>query len=288
MDVSIIIGTYNRCDSLKLSVQRLLNMDLPTDVSCELIIVDNNSSDKTREVIAGFESRGSLELKYLLEKTQGLSYARNRGIKEAKGRIIAFLDDDCIVEKNWLATMVSEFESDPELSGIGGRVELFDERDKPVTIMTSRERRLFSSAGQLFNFMHGCNMAFDRQVFEQIGCFDVRLGPGTKVLAAEDADYIYRVFKAGFRMLYCPDLCVYHNHGRRLDTQVSALLKGYTIGRGAFYCKHILTGDLMVLKMAYWQISALLKDICKDSSIMKSSQKNFEYLRNLCVGVYYY
>lgn len=288
MDVSIIIGTYNRCDSLAISVQSLINMHAPDGITWELIVVDNNSGDKTRELIDNLKLDSKADIKYILEKRQGLSFARNRGIEESKGEIIAFIDDDCIVDHHWLTCLIHEFQSDPALSGIGGRVELYDERDKPVTIMTSTERRLFSSAGQLFSFMHGCNMAFKRNVFQETGRFDIRLGPGTKILAAEDADFIYSVYKGGFKMLYCPDLCVYHNHGRRLDIQVAALLKGYTIGRGALYCKHIFKGDSEMLKMAYWEISALIKAVLKCSYDNKARQKTFQYLRNLFVGGYYY
>lgn len=288
MDISVIIGTYNRCDSLMKSVQSVILTNVPDGITWELVIVDNNSTDKTRELIADVKFKTTADIRYVLEKRPGLSHARNRGIDESKGRIIAFLDDDCIVDPSWLSCLVHEFYSDPELCGIGGRVELFDERDKPVTIMTSRDRRLFSSAGQLFSFMHGCNMAFNRKVFQKIGGFDVRLGPGTKILAAEDADIIYRVFKNGFKMLYCPELLVYHNHGRRLDTQVATLLRGYTIGRGAFYSKHIVNGDSVMLKMAYWEISALLKAVLNGSYGNWTRHKMLTYLRDLLVGGYYY
>lgn len=288
MDISIIIGTYNRCDSLIKSVRSVILMHVPDGVTWELIVVDNNSADKTGELIGDLRRNTTVDMRYVLEERQGLSYARNRGIEESKGRIIAFLDDDCIVDPGWLSRLVNEFHADPELCGIGGRVELYDERDKPVTIMTSRDRRLFTSAGQLFSFMHGCNMAFDRKVFENTGGFDVRLGPGTKILAAEDADFIYRVYKSGFKMLYCPELLVYHNHGRRLDAQVAALLRGYTIGRGAFYSKHIVQGDSVMLKMAYWELSALLKAVLKGSYGNWTRQKTLNYLRDLFVGGYYY
>lgn len=284
MDASIVIGTFNRCDTLMKSVQSVLSMHIPDGITWELIVVDNNSSDKTGELINSLKAESAADIKYVLEKRQGLSYARNRGIEESKGGIVAFLDDDCIVDHYWLACMVHEFRSDPELSAIGGRVELFDVRDKPVTIMTSTERRMFSSAGQLFSFMHGCNMAFDRYVFQKIGCFDIRLGAGTKVFAAEDTDFFYRVYKNSFRMLYCPELLVYHNHGRRLDAQVSALLRGYAAGRGAFYCKHFVKGDSILLKMTYWEVSALLESIVRGPDNGKTRKDIMNYLWNMFVG----
>lgn len=288
MDISIIIGTYNRCESLFNTIQSITNMHLPDGIICELIVVDNNSSDETRAVVEYHKANSPFEIRYLMEKKQGVSHAKNLGISESKGEIIAFIDDDCILDFSWLTCLLKEFQSDPELSGIGGRVELFDVRDKPVTILTSRDRSIFSSAGQLFSFIHGCNMAFHRNVFQKTGCFDVNLGPGTKVLAAEDSDIIYRVHKCGFKMLYCPEVFVYHNHGRRTDEQVVTLMNGYMTGRGAFYLKHILKGDRKMLKMAYWELCGLKRTISNKSLAMESKYDPRELMRNLLAGAWCY
>jgi GT2 family glycosyltransferase len=225
----------------------------------ELIVVDNNSSDDTKSIVLDFIKQSAATVKYVYEIRPGLSHARNAGIDAASGEIIAFTDDDCFVDPNWLFCIIKEFQTDPTLSGIGGRIELYDSRDKPVTIRTSQIRSVFSSTDDVFGFIQGCNMAFRHEVFDQIGNFDVRFGAGTILKSAEDCDFIYRVYKNGFKMLYSPDACVYHNHGRRTNPQVYDLNRGYTIGKGAFFCKHILNGDVNILKNAYWDISATLR-----------------------------
>jgi GT2 family glycosyltransferase len=101
-------------------------------------------------------------------------------------------------------------------------------------------------------------MAFRRSVFEKIGPFDAKFGSGTKI-PAEDLDFFYRAYAEGFKLIYSPDVVVYHNHGRRTDDEVGALSKQYLIGKGGFYCKHALKGDLNVIKMVYWEILSFVR-----------------------------
>src|SRR5260370_41635413 len=102
------------------------------------------------------------------------------------------------------------------------------------------------------------------KVPDAVGEFDPFLGPGWKIGAVmEDLDLLYRVFREKFKIVYSPDALVYHNHGRTTDAQIQALNHRYVVGRGAFYCKHILVGDLHVLKMAYCEFSSLAKVLIK-------------------------
>ena len=262
-------------------------MSVPPDIKWELIIVDNNSTDNLREVVQDFTQKSKLNVRYLFEGKPGLSHARNKGIGEARGNYIAFTDDDCIVDRPWLISILEEFDSDPDLSGLGGRAELYNTEDKPVSIRTSRERHLFVSHNQLFNLIPGCNMAFRRKVFDAVGNFDPDFGAGARIPSAEDTDFYYRVYKTGLKLLYSPDILIYHNHGRCTDEQVQALKRGYLIGRGALYCKYILRGDGIILKMAlrenFWRIINLLKNSFRGKSIIKE----IKYTYYLLLGVKY-
>ena len=288
MDISIIICTCNRCESLLKTLQSIAGMYSPDSIRWEVIVVDNHSNDNTKKVVNEFSLTSKVDITYVVENKRGLSNARNRGVEESKGEIVAFTDDDCIVDVNWLNCLMNEFSSDSAVSGIGGRVELYDERDKPITIMTSKERDLFSSVEQLFSFMHGCNMAFSRKCLDKVGKFDCRLGAGTKISSAEDTDIIYRVHKNDCKLIYCPDVVVYHNHGRRLDSEVGKLMNGYASGRGAFYLKNILKGDVMITKIAYWEILALLRTIMDSSKSSELKNKSSGYLQNIIKGACYY
>jgi GT2 family glycosyltransferase len=286
--VSIIICTRNRANGLKECLGYFRGLEIPGDAQVELLVVDNGSTDETEEVVAQFGLEADFPVRYLRETRTGLGHARNTGIRAARGGILAFTDDDCFVEPLWLKHMLDEFRSDPELRGLGGRVELFDPRDRPVTLLTSTERCEFLSANQIFSFVYGCNMAFDSNVFRQAGTFDARFGAGTRIASAEDSDFIYRVYKAGFRMAYCPDMCVYHNHGRRTDLQVARLDKGYAIGRGAFYCKYIIGRDRDILMICYWEVAALMRTIRSSLRSGKPAGTPLRGLRDLATGACYY
>ena len=95
MDISIIICTYNRAEHLADTLESLFKLNFPPSVSVEILAVDNNSSDSTADVVNRFQINHP-SISYIFEATAGLSHARNRGIKEAKGNIITFIDDDSI------------------------------------------------------------------------------------------------------------------------------------------------------------------------------------------------
>ncbi|MBW4056651.1 MAG: glycosyltransferase family 2 protein [Proteobacteria bacterium] len=289
MDISVIVCTYNRYQNLLMLLESFEKLKTNPDIEWELIVVDNNSSDITRAVVESAAAKNVMKINYVFEGRQGKSYALNSGIIAAKGEIIAFTDDDCIVNSDWIENILLEFKSDENLCGIGGRVELYDKRDKPVTIMTSKEKFVFESSDRVFSSIHGCNMSFVRKVFGKTGFFDVSFfSAGSKIASAEDSDFIYRVFKSGLKMTYCPDVVVYHNHGRRTNQQVSTLMKGYTTGRGAFYCKHVINGDYNVAKMVYWEIKSVILTFLNDSHNSELRKKTLEHLYGLLVGVVYY
>jgi glycosyltransferase involved in cell wall biosynthesis len=288
MKTSIIISTFNRGESLTLALNGLVDMVVPSGVEWEVLLVDNNSTDSTKAVILQFAEGHPGIFRYLFEGRQGKSHALNSAILAARGDVLVFTDDDCIPDPNWLRAIVNEFTSDPQLSVLGGRVELYCKEDRPVTIRTYRERIQFSSPGQLFSLIPGCNMAIRKSVFDAVGDFDPRLGPGTKMGAvSEDSDFLYRVFKKGFKTVYSPDVLVYHNHGRRTDAQVQALNRKYVVGRGAFYGKHILRADICVLKMAYWEVSSLIKGLIRERFSGEAARERAMFLRDLLVGAAY-
>ena len=286
--ISIAVCTHNRSQSLKRLLESLRCTSIPVDFDWELVVVDNNSTDDTRNIANEFGRLSALPGRYIFEPRQGLAYARNRAMSAAAGDIIVFTDDDCIVDRHWLVAVHEEFSSEPSLSYLGGRVELYNRDDRPVSIRTDRERILFDSPGQLFSLIPGCNMAFRRDVYERIGDFDVRLGAGTTIPGADDSDFIYRAYKAGFKLAYSPNVLVYHDHGRNSDDQVRQLNRGYVIGRGAFYCKHIFAGDRAILKCAYWEVNGLVRRLFGNLFRGRSAADELRMLWHLLLGAAYW
>ena len=102
MDISIIICSYNRCESLEKVLESVQGLNCPPGASWETLVVDNNSSDATKATVERFVGKGRGDIRYLFEGRQGKSHALNTGIERAAGQILAFTDDDVLFDPDWL------------------------------------------------------------------------------------------------------------------------------------------------------------------------------------------
>ena len=282
--VSVVVCTYNRSESLNECLQALAQMRCPRDTDWELVVVDNNSTDTTRDVCEAWRHRLGVPFERILEKIQGTGAARNRGIRAARGRILAFTDDDCLVASDWLERIIEEFDSDPRLSGLGGRSEQGDARDAPLAVRLSEERQFLDSPSAALGFIPGCNMAFRRGLFADIGGFDPFFGAGALVPGAEDIDFLYRAFMRGARLVYTPSVRVIHNHGRRNTEEVQNLKRNYVASRGAFYAKHALRGDTTAMRLMYWEINGLVASVWRGAMRRTLGREDMWCLRVLAGG----
>ncbi len=119
--ITVIICTYNRSQSLRKTLGSIVAEDLPQSVGWEIVVVDNNSSDETRQVVEELRCRYPQRIRYVFEPKQGVSNARNTGIREARGEILAFIDDDETADTAWLQNLTANLHSG-EWAGAGGRV----------------------------------------------------------------------------------------------------------------------------------------------------------------------
>lgn len=274
--LSAVVCTRNRAAPLERCLRHLEEACSVHGPGVQVIVVDNGSDDDTADIVARRAAR--MPVTYVFEGRRGLSHARNRGIAEARGSIIAFTDDDCIVAPDWARTIVAEFGDRPGVSVLGGRVELADDGDYPVSVRRHPAAEHVTTAAQILSWMSGCNMAFRREVFARAGLFDPAFGKGRRIGAAEDIDLLYRVRKQDGAMMYLPNIVVRHAHGRDSDAALASVNRDYVVGRGAFYCKYI--ADRQIAKMAYWEISALVKQWLRGTASSKA-------LRSLAAGALY-
>ena len=242
ISLSVIVCTRDRPQQLRECLTRIGSLVHPTAGTVEILVVNNGPRHRVPELVAEVAAGSSLPFHYLEEPASGLARGRNRGLAAARGEVIAFTDDDCLPADDWLAALETAFcRRDVDL--LGGRVELHDPSDRPVTIKTKTRREALQSAGDLDGFLHGCNLAFRRSVVERIGGFDPRLGAGSFVPGAEDTDLIYRGFLAGFGVSYEPSVVVAHAHGRKTEAAEDRLRRRYRISIGALQTKYALRGD---------------------------------------------
>ena len=234
MDISLIVCTYNRYESLRTTLESVAHSILPNSIEWEVLVVDNNSRDQTREVVEDFSRRQPGRFRYLFEPRQGKSYALNSGIRDARGDILAFTDDDVTVDPNWLQNLTASLHCN-EWAGAGGRV--LRTWTCPPPRWLSLERRyekmgwalvsfdLAQEAGELPPAIPpvGANMAFRKEIFSRHGAFRTDLGPRADEIGSlswqkaglaggvwEDSELGLRLFDRGERLRYEPSAIVYH------------------------------------------------------------------------------
>lgn len=252
--VSVVVSTRNRSARLSACLDSIRAAALKAGVPVEAVIVDNGSTDDTREVLRAWAAAAShLAVTPLFEPRPGTSHARNTGIAAARGQIVVFTDDDCRLAPDFISTAVKLVRTGPPRSLFGGRVLLGDPADLPFTIRLEEKTDQLLGDTHPGGFLLGCNMVASREALDRIGPFDPLFGPGASTRAAEDTDFIYRAAIAGLPVLYVPSLVVFHHHGRRDPRDLARLYEGYNIGNGALYAKHMWKHPRL-LKHFLWDV----------------------------------
>lgn len=227
MDITVVLCTYNRCDSLAAALESVAVSRLPQTVSWEVLVVDNNSKDETRKVVGRFASKYPSRFRYAFEPCPGKSHALNSAIRGTEARILAFMDDDVQVEADWLHMLTRIFD-DPKYVGSGGRILPESAFTPPDWIETSERYALAPLAmfdlgpvaSDLLEPPFGTNMAFRREVFTRYGDFRRDLGPqpGSEI-RSEDTEFGMRLLQRGEHLWYEPAAVVYHKIARSRMTK---------------------------------------------------------------------
>lgn len=177
--------------------------------------------------------------KIIVECRRGASLAKNVGIRESSHGFIAFTDDDCICDPDWVENLVSAFENERIGCVTGGTVPAREGLWYASSRFEVDAKVYNKSLGFTPPWLIGAgnNICLRKDVLERIGYFDERLGPGTRYRGAEDVDVFHRTIEAGYDIVYTPKAVVHHEP---LDTydQVRSMMYGYRVGIGAFFAKN--------------------------------------------------
>ena len=223
----------------------------------ELVVVDNGSTDRTGEILTEFAANVRFPTKILYQAASGKSRALNQALQVTDGEIIASIDDDCYIAPDYIDRVWETF-ADSRIGFAGGRVDLFDPTDYPITISTSKDRELFKPQSLIpGGALLGANTMYRRRVLEDIGGFDPDLGPGSHFYG-EEMDVQTRASFAGWWGIYTPDVVVAHHHGRKA-ADIPPLRRTYRMGEGAYEAKLLLVPEIrrvvlpLLLRNWYWQ-----------------------------------
>jgi glucosyl-dolichyl phosphate glucuronosyltransferase len=212
--VTVAVLTYNRARTLRDALAGIVRQNYPAD-HWEILVVDNNSSDNTAEVVASFSSADPPPRR-VVEKSQGLDHARNRAIAEARGDVLVLADDDILVESDWLSQMVAPFSSDlaHRIGVVGGEVIPVFPDGLPGWLEGSHRALAFrGDAGPLPDHQApmGANFAFPKWVFTRFGTFDTQLDrQGARLFGGGDSEMIQRIRASGLDVWFVPGARVLH------------------------------------------------------------------------------
>jgi glycosyltransferase involved in cell wall biosynthesis len=247
LPTSVIVCTYNRAQFLRDTIRQLLEQDYRADLF-EIIVVDNGSTDQTRQVVQSFFSPRGIPLRYIKETRRGVTFARNRGAKEAHYPYLAYLDDDCSVGSDWLSQLLSGFAIDERVSIVGGLVEPeYDGQQVPNWLGPKSERWLgrYSYPGsqpRLINeaaYVCEGNMAITRQAWETVGGFlGIDQFNSPHVAAQEIVYFLERTRRLGRQLAFVPNAVARHHTA--VPTPHQLLFRAYWHGVSAGILEYIL------------------------------------------------
>ncbi|MBD3275519.1 MAG: glycosyltransferase [Candidatus Marinimicrobia bacterium] len=211
-DISIIICSQNRENALRKTLNSLSLVSFPKEFEIELLLIDNSSDDNTYELMQSFNIPG-IPVRAIQAFPKGLSVARNKGVAEARGKVLLFTDDDVRFPDEWIFPMTSPILSG-EADAVAGGVSLCPELRKDW--LSSTHRSVLASTEKIDKKdperIVGANMAISKEVFNKIPAFDTELGAG-RLGAGEETLFSLQMKQSGFKIksafdtevMHCPD-----------------------------------------------------------------------------------
>ncbi len=243
--ITVVVATRERPKSLAACLDSLTRLDYS---NYEVVVIDNAPvTDDTAKLL---RQRAELTVRYAREDRRGLAAAHNRGLQLAEGGIVAFTDDDVIVDRHWLTEVAKGFDADTNVACVTGLILAAElQTDAQIMLETHGhfakgfEQRVLDlsthrPADPLFPFTagrlgSGANMSFDRDKLRELGGFDPATGTGTIARGGDDLAAFFSVIVSGPRLVYQPSALVWHYHRRDPDS-LAGQAYGYGVGLGAY------------------------------------------------------
>ena len=241
--VSVVVCTYNRADLLRTCLESLVAQTADKSLY-EVIVINNNSTDTTQDIAEEF-AKSYPNFRVVTETRQGLSFAKNRGIKEAKGDLLFFLDDDAIVDSKSLALYRIYYE-DMGFRCMGGKILPWF-RDNSCKLPCWLNKTNWGALSMLDQgdmvkrvlypeFPYGGNLAVAKYIFEEFGFFNEDMGRrGNSLNSGEEMEFMLRLERAGIPIYYVPDAKIYHLVQKERLTKIFFFKRFYAQGTSDAY-----------------------------------------------------
>jgi glucosyl-dolichyl phosphate glucuronosyltransferase len=235
---SVIVCTYNRADLLPRVISCLRAQDYPAN-AFEIIIVDNGSTDDTKQVVGRYAAESGAPVIYVLESRPGVTFARNRGAEEAHYPFLAYLDDDCSVHPDWLTQLMSGFALDESIAVVAGRIIVDFDQQERASWLSPKSEHWFGAydhpgshprvLAEFPAYICEANMAIMRVVWESVGGFLGMDQFGNPHVAAQEIRIILKkIERQGGKVAFVPSAVVTHHSG--LPTRRWLLKRAYMHG----------------------------------------------------------
>jgi glycosyltransferase involved in cell wall biosynthesis len=260
MDITVIIATRNRADSLRETLEDLAKQDTAGNFTYEVLVSDNGSTDNTAEVVKSIQAQFQA-LRYCYEAHPGKAYALNSAISQTQSPVIAFTYDDCRFEKNWLRVIWEAFQKQ-KADGVGGPSKPLIEGKRPAWLSDRLVKQLgyinygnepFMVQDRKKHVFIGTNHAYRREMFERLGGFDVN-----RIGNSEDVEFFQRVYKAGGKLFYEPKAVAMHKLEASRWTPKSLAARFFLQGRAMAYGMQESGRGLTVCRIPFWTFRELL------------------------------
>ncbi|WIM14329.1 glycosyltransferase family A protein [Enhydrobacter sp.] len=268
--LSVMIPTRNRADKVRRAVDSILANSFR---GFELIVVDQSTDPATERALAAIDDP---RLRYIATSTVGAAVSRNIGIRASRAETLVFTDDDCVCDRDWLASILAEYAAEPTALGIYGRVIPYGPPQPGLIcpcINESTERLVLDGpAIPAQTVGNGNNMSFRKEVFRRVGLFMETLGPGTPIGHGEDTEFAYRVLWSRCKLVYSPTPVVQHD--KWLDEAGFAkLMKESVRGLGAVFLAYALRHD----RLAFLQLLRILYHLARNRLATGSAREGLVY-----------
>ena len=210
--ISVVVCTFNRAALLAECLRSLASQTLDKRYY-EVIVVNNNSTDDTQGITEEFCQKND-NFSLVIETSQGLSHARNRGRKEAKGEYVAYIDDDARAFNNWCENIFKYILKNPQVEAFGGPYQAYYNSEKPEWYKDEYGSWFLTGEERLLNdteFINGTNMVYKKSIFQKIGGFSTQIGmTGNKISYGEETNLQLRFRAIGGNINYVPEIIVEH------------------------------------------------------------------------------